>query len=204
MKGTANTSAEGSYCGRAVYGVSNLSIEDMHQIEAHRAKERPTPWAHLARRYAVNEIDLRQLFHPKSDATPRPSPKPPVASTLSEREARFRTLWTEGASKSEITALVGMSFSSIDKMRRKLSLPKRREGAKPNGWSQAEDDYILAHYIKGGETSESVAATLGRTRLAVVGRAHRNGWTRKSVMSGGLNVSEQNRNIPRDRLECAA
>lgn len=181
MKGTANTSAGGQWCGRAVHGVSSLCGEDMRQIEAHRAKERPTPWAHLALRYGVNEIDLRRLFEPGNDnLLPRPAPDQKQA-TRTERERRFRTMWAEGMPKSEISNLLGMSFPSIDKMRLKLGLSKRAEGTKPNSWSEEEDAYIRRHYIIAGETAEAVARKLNRTRLAVIGRAHRQGWTRNTL-----------------------
>lgn len=67
MKGTIYTPVGGNYCGRAARGVSSLGHEEMRQIEAHRSKDRPTPWAHLADRYGVNEIDLRQMYQPAND-----------------------------------------------------------------------------------------------------------------------------------------
>lgn len=179
MSKATNTDSRGRFCGRAVHGVSNLSHEDMRQIEAHRAKERPTPWAHLARRYAVNEIDLRQLFEGANDnALPVATPPQDVAAA-NERDERFRALWLSETAKSEIAYLLGMGFHSIDRTRRRLGLPKRKEGAKPNGWTEADDAHILKYYIQGGQTAEAVAAELGRTRTAVIGRAYRNGWTRK-------------------------
>ena len=74
-----------------------------------------------------------------------------------------------------------MGFHSLDKLLLRLGLPKRAEGSKPNGWSPAEDAYILEHYIRGGETAEAVGRHLGRTRVAVIGRAHRQGWTRRHM-----------------------
>lgn len=182
MRGTANTSSEGSYCGRAVRGVSNLSHEDFCQIEAHRAKDRPTPWAHLAARYGVNEIDLRRLLDPrKDDGDDRPAPLPVARNRRADREARFRSLWTNGVPKSEIISIMGISSTTLDTLRLKLGLPKRAVGAKPNGWTADEDDYIRTHYVILGQSAVVVAAALGRTRNGIIGRAHRQGWTRKSL-----------------------
>ena len=180
MKATSNTSNEGAYCGRAVRGLSNLSHEDLQQIEAHRAKDRPTPWAHLAARYGVNEIDLRGLFHP-GEKPPAPPRQAPVRRSRSEREQRFIALWTGGTPKHEIAYQTGMSNGTIDRMRLDLGLPKRAEGAKPNGWTEEEDAFIRLHYVILGETAESVAKALGRTRNAIIGRTHRNGWTRQTL-----------------------
>lgn len=41
-----------------------LTATEIHEIEAHRAKERPTPWSALARRYGRCEADIRALFAP--------------------------------------------------------------------------------------------------------------------------------------------
>lgn len=184
MSKTTNNDSRGQYCGRAVQGVSNLCAEDLRQIEAHRAKERPTPWAHLARRDGVNELDLRAMFCGVNDrAEPVMANPPPLSltprTTVSEREARFRTLWNEGAPKSEISYLLGMTSPQMDRIRVKLGLEKRKEGAKPNGWTAEEDAAILRHYITAGMTAEAVGKMLGRTRTAVIGRAHRKGWTRR-------------------------
>lgn len=36
-----------------------LTFDDRMEIEAHRAKDRPTPWSALARRYGRCEADLK-------------------------------------------------------------------------------------------------------------------------------------------------
>lgn len=211
MSRTANTSAEGTYCGRAVHGVSNLSFEDLRQIEAHRAKDRPTPWAHLARRYSVNELDLRAMFvgtngnsEPVIAMAPQLAPR--TRSIEGEREARFRALWTSGAPKSEIAYLMAMTSAQMDRLRVRMGLEKRKEGAKPNGWSEAEDAHILARYIIAEEPAALVGKAIGRSPTAVVGRAHRKGWTRKSYPGCPENShpesTEQNWNIDpaQDRL----
>jgi hypothetical protein len=124
MKGTANASTAGRFCGRAVHGVSGLSREDLHQIEAHRAKDRPTPWAHLAARFAVNELDLRQLFEAKNDnqlAPAEPPPPPTLASML-------RPMWEAGVSVKQISIVLKIDERSVCRMRERIGLPPRRRG----------------------------------------------------------------------------
>lgn len=41
-----------------------LSAAEIREIEAHRAKPRPTPWSALARRYGRCEADIRAYFIP--------------------------------------------------------------------------------------------------------------------------------------------
>lgn len=184
MSTTGNSAAAtfgaGRFAGCASRGVSVLTMAEMHEIEAHRAKDRPTPWAHLAARYGVNELDLRALFDRSIErpATPKPAP---VLLSASTRNERFRALWAAGASKAEIGYQLAIGKSTIDRLRVDLGLPKRTEGSKPNGWTEDEDAYIRLHYVVLGETAESVAKTLGRSRFAVIGRAHRNGWTRQTL-----------------------
>lgn len=188
MRGTANTSDGGRFCGRAVHGVSNLSGEDRRQIEAHRAKDRPTPWAHLALRYGVNEIDLRKIFEPAAnDDAPLPvavvAPPAPARprNLTAERETLFRELWGSGIPKYEIAARMTLSAQQIDRLRVKLALPVRQVGSKPDSWKPDESRYVLRNYVVGGRSAASVAQELpGRSEWAVVGHAHRMGWTRAS------------------------
>lgn len=184
--GNGTCPTAGRFCGRAVTGISKLSREDIHQIEAHRTRERPTPWAHLAKRYGVNEIDLRQIFEGPCETRLPPAPTPVVLNSaaarqavLCERDARFRGLWLSGMPKTEISEIMAITFRQMDRMRIRLGLAKRAEGRKPNSWSAAEDAYVLKHYIINDETAEVVSAVLGRTRNAVVGRAHRLGFSRR-------------------------
>lgn len=39
-----------------------LTGEELREIEAHRARERPTSWQNLALRYGRCEADLRDLY----------------------------------------------------------------------------------------------------------------------------------------------
>lgn len=126
MRGTANTSTGGRFCGRAVHGISNLSAEDMRQIEAHRHRDRPTPWPHLAVRFGVNEIDLRRLFEPKNDnvAEPMPTPRPEAGTPA----AMLPALWNAGVSLAQISLVLKMDERSVARMRERLGLAPRKRG----------------------------------------------------------------------------
>lgn len=71
-----------------------ISQAEINEIEAHRAKERPTPWSALARRYGRCEADLRAMFEPSSAPEPI-RPLEPVASPLSRGLAEVAGLATD-------------------------------------------------------------------------------------------------------------
>jgi hypothetical protein len=181
-----SASAEANFCGRAVHGVSSLSSEDRQQILAHRARDRPTPWAHLSVRFNVNELDLRAMFEPKNDNAQPTSL--PIAVSRDEaaaiREARFRDMWETGISRVIIATRLGLDVPSVDRMRQRLGLTKRgRSASRWDSWSQAEDQYIRQTYGARKQTAAQVGAYLGRTAAAVIGRAQR----------AGLNSAQQSR-----------
>jgi len=183
-----SSSAEANFCGRAVHGVSSLTAEDMRQIEAHRAKERPTPWAHLALRFGVNEIDLRNLFAPPANDDKPSAPKPdpvakavtPVAPPLpmTARDARFTAMWNAGEPKTDIAVAFGIHIYTVDKMRDRLGLEKRERATKPGDWSASDAAYVRQYYVLERQSASKVAQHLGRTRDAVIGFSHRQGWSR--------------------------
>jgi hypothetical protein len=185
MRNTARSSNEGAYCGRAVHGVSNLCHEDLQQIFAHRSKDRPTPWAHLAARYGVNEIDLRQLYDAKNDNKPRvkrePEVKPAPRLGITARDARFSRMWNEGMAKTDIALALGIHVTTVDKMRDRLGLEKRRRSSRLDGWSEADAAYVLEHYIRLKGSATEVGRHLGRTRNSVIGFASRQGWRRYRI-----------------------
>lgn len=125
MRGTANASTGGNYCGRAARGVSNLGHEQMRQIEAHRAKDRPTPWPHLAARYGVNEIDLRRMFEPANDDAAQRVESSPAAPSLADM---LPGLWNAGLSLTEISNILKIDERSIQRMRERLGLAPRVRG----------------------------------------------------------------------------
>ena len=117
MSRVTNSSTEGNYCGRAVHGVSNLSSEDRMQIMAHRAKERPTPWSHLAVRFNVNELDLRGMFEPRNDNLVEPvevvSPEPSTRDdAMRLRDVMFTAMWNDETPRIDLARQKGWSKST--------------------------------------------------------------------------------------------
>lgn len=192
MKGTANTSSGGRFCGRAVHGISNLSREDLHQIEAHRCRERPTPWAHLAVRYSVNEIDLRNFFQPKSDnASPMIEPAAQVmtkargpqigSGACPTRDKRFVAMWGEGATFASIRDMLGMSRSGAYQARVRLGLPPRHGGGRPSEWTAEQDQRLGQLWLGEGASASHIGRLIGKSRCSVIGRAYRLGLTRSAA-----------------------
>lgn len=129
MRGTASFDARGSYCGRPARGISNLSPADLRQIEAHRAKERPTPWAHLAARFGVNEIDLRQLLDAPNDNAPVPEgrtvPAKVPVRTMLRAETDLPSLWRTSLTVAQIAEVLNIEERSVRRLRDRLGLPPR-------------------------------------------------------------------------------
>ena len=183
MSRVTNSSTEGNYCGRAVHGVSNLGREEMREIEAHRGKERPTPWPHLALRYNVNEVDLRRLFEPKNDNAPTPPqevlPSPTRDDAMRLRDLTFVALWQAETPRIDIMAALGISASTLDNTRLRLGLPSRKPGRKTWAWTEESVAYVRARYFVGGESANAVGRHLGCAHTAVLNLVRQKGWDRK-------------------------
>ena len=135
MSRAVNTSTAGDYCGRAVHGVSSLGYHELREIEAHRAKDRPTPWPHLAARYGVNETDLRALFERANDGAPK-APPPPSPRQPASRDDRFRAMWEAGVPNLEIMTALRLSAQTVSNIRDRLGLKKRGKGRPSGPWTR--------------------------------------------------------------------
>jgi hypothetical protein len=96
-----------------------LTNEEIRQIEAHRARERPTPWQALAKRYAVSEITLRQLFDGLESISPSPMADP--------NDQKLKDMWRRGVRSNVICSELGISRSTLWAKRTHLGLPSRQE-----------------------------------------------------------------------------
>jgi hypothetical protein len=185
MSRVTNSSTEGNYCGRAVHGVSNLSREDRMQIMAHRAKDRPTPWAHLAVRFNVNELDLRAMCEPRNDNLVEPVevvwPEPSTRDdAMRLRDVMFTAMWNDETPRIDIMAALGISSSTVDLMRSRLKLPRRVPGRKPFFWTEEAIAYVRRHYFVGGESAKCVGRHLGCAHTAVIRLARQKGWSKST------------------------
>lgn len=97
-----------------------LSYEEMRQIEAHRAKDRPTPWQALAAMYGRPVDALKALFEPKEPQAPAPAPPPGPQDASSKFE------WTErtdkllrvaygefGSSAADVAKMIGCTKAAV-------------------------------------------------------------------------------------------
>ena len=134
MSGNANNAAAAFGAGRfacsARRTITNLSPAELSEIEGERSRVRPTPWAHLAAQYTVNEIDLRRMFDPNKPAAP--APEKPAAVTfqehLSARNVRLAEMWLAGVPAAEICRELGICNSVLSKFRARLGLAPRTPG----------------------------------------------------------------------------
>lgn len=76
-----------------------LTEVEIREIEAHRLKDRPTPWNALARRYGRCEADLRAVFDPPVALPVAIPPKivPPQAAApvVRNKTGRKVTFWSD-------------------------------------------------------------------------------------------------------------
>jgi hypothetical protein len=168
---TAKLDIGGRFCGRARHGISSLSAEDMRQIEAHRAKHRPTPWQALARRYNVNELDLRQIVvgltpahRPEQAASPVVvhHEDPPELIWSPRRVAILKRMWClNSCTTAEIAEVLKISAEAVVGKIRRLNLDKGQEAPIPNIGSNA-----LA-------IIDATCARYGVTRAQIIGPSSR-------------------------------
>jgi len=135
MSGNANNAAAAFGAGRfacaARRTISNLTPAELSEIESERLKDRPTSWAHLAARYAVNELDLRRMFDPnKPKAVAAPEAPKPVSfqEHMAARAIRLAEMWLAGVPVDEICRELGIGNSVMTKQRARLGLPPRTPG----------------------------------------------------------------------------
>lgn len=74
MTRATNAGAQGEAGLFATSRRGGLSVAEIREIEAHRAKDRPTPWQALAQRYGRPETEIRDLFRkPDNDDEAAPA-----------------------------------------------------------------------------------------------------------------------------------
>lgn len=62
-----------------------LTMSEMREIEAHRSRDRPTPWQALAARYGRSVQEIKAVVHP-----PMPEHEPEAVSATWGEEDLFR------------------------------------------------------------------------------------------------------------------
>lgn len=164
-----------------------LTPDEIHQIEAHRNRERPTPWQALAARFGRPVADIQAVI-----TSPRPSghirtdddaPPPPPANTrvsdrITKHEERVKTLWDDGVGVNAICSALGISPTTLNVIRKRLKLKPRAAGNQCLVWTEEMDGVMRRDYIIGGKSAASVSKALGVSRGALLGRVHRLGLSK--------------------------
>lgn len=155
-----------------------LDREQVREIEAHRAKERPTPWSALAKRYGRCEADIRALFDPKPENDNAPAPAP--AMTRESRDDAFTRMWEAGMPLQHICTALSITFEFGKQCRLRLGLePRRRGGNLAIDWTPQMDAVILREYLTAGRSADAVSRDIGVSRNALIGRATRLGYIKQ-------------------------
>ncbi len=112
-----------------------LSPAEIREIEAHRSKERPTPWQALAAMYGRSVADIQGLFHggandnaPQVKEEPAPEPKAPRLrgdALWTRHNLQLLRLATEaGYGSDKIAGMVGCSPGAVRAKRIALGISK--------------------------------------------------------------------------------
>lgn len=98
-----------------------LTLAQVNEIKAHRAKSRPTPFQALAAIYGCAEVDIRALVEVEASASTAPPPPPPPQSIRGERFwdqnalALLRLAYCDvGHSTLTIANMLGCSRTRVD------------------------------------------------------------------------------------------
>lgn len=91
-----------------------------------------------------------------------------------ERDAEFIRRWNDGEPMHSIAKAMTMGKSAAYDLRESLKLGIRAVGK--NVWSPSELDDVKERWAKGESAATIARAHPNRTRAAVIGIVHRNGW----------------------------
>lgn len=140
MTTNASKDIRGNYCGRAVHAVSALSSEDWRQIEAHRCRERPTPWRALSDMYRVPQVDLKAHFDAclinvandhSAPVPPSEMPEEEAPGTWNERRTRLlKTMWCDlHLTAREIAMSLNLTERAVSSKVVRMGLKRRKLAA---------------------------------------------------------------------------
>jgi len=164
-----------------------LTTEEIRQIEAHRNRERPTPWQALSARFGRPVADIQAVIcspRPTGEvrtddlAPPAPPPNTRVCDRITKHEERVKALWEDGVGVNAICSALGISPTTLNVIRKRLKLKARAVGNQCLVWTEEMDGVLRRDYIIGGKSAASVSKALGVSRGALLGRVHRLGLTK--------------------------
>ena len=164
-----------------------LTPDEIHQIEAHRNRDRPTPWQALAARFGRPVATIQAVIsaprptgHVRidDDAPPPPPHNTPIADRITRHEDRVRALWQDGVGVNAICNTLNISPTTLTVIRKRLGLKPRAVGNQGLVWTEEMDAVVRRDYIIGGKSANTVAKALGVSRGALCGRVHRLGLSK--------------------------
>jgi hypothetical protein len=161
-----------------------LTADEVHEIQAHRHRDRPTPWQALAARYGRPVATIQAVFYaPRptghvrtdDDAPPPPPHNIPIAERTPQHDDLVRALWQGGIGVREICNTLNISQTTLTLIRKRLGLKARAVGNQGLVWTEEMDAVVRRDYIVGGKSANTVSKALGVSRGALCGRVHRLG-----------------------------
>jgi len=164
-----------------------LTPDEIHQIEAHRNRDRPTPWQALADRFGRPVATIQAVIYaPRptghvrtDDDAPPPLPhNTRVSDRITKHEKRVTALWKAGVGVNAICNTLNISQTTLNVIRKRLGLKARAVGNQGLVWTEEMDAVVRLDYIIGGKSASTVSKALGVSRGALLGRVHRLGLTK--------------------------
>jgi DNA-binding CsgD family transcriptional regulator len=164
-----------------------LTTDEIHEIEAHRNRDRPTPWQALAARFGRPVATIQAVIYaPRptghvrtDDDAPPPLPhNTRVSDRITKHEQRVTALWKAGVGVNAICNTLSISQTTLNVIRKRLGLKLRAVGNQGLVWTEEMDAVVRLDYIIGGKSASTVSKALGVSRGALLGRVHRLGLSK--------------------------
>lgn len=107
-----------------------LTMVEIREIEAHRCRERPTPWQALSARYGRPVAEIQALMAPAPQPEPVRQPAPTTPVWDGRRIKRLKTLFIDlDLPASEVAVALGCSREAVIGKARRLGLNKAGQRA---------------------------------------------------------------------------
>jgi len=164
-----------------------LTTDEIHEIEAHRNRERPTPWQALSARFGRPVADIQAVIYaPRptghvrtdDDAPPELPHNTRVSDRITRHEERVKALWEDGVGVNMICNTLNIGPTTLTVIRKRLGLKARAVGNQGLVWTEEMDAVVRRDYIIGGKSASTVSKALGVSRGALLGRVHRLGLSK--------------------------
>lgn len=164
----------------------SLTTLEINEAEALRAKG--WSWQNIARNLGRCESDVKMALDSGRAVVVRlpPPPVPPPANAqsdremrrLAERNRRLTAMWKDGVALDAIAEALSLSRERVKQLRVSLGLEPRGKPRVYVTWTPKMDEQVRREYVVGGKSAAMVAHEMGLSRCAVIGRAHRLGYSR--------------------------